>query len=100
VDSYKEHGICLTSTHKNPVTSDQAILDKICSCPGCKRRSDKDTSHAYAFEVSTRYTGGIGRIVFVPHGTNGYYTIDQVSAVEQELARIGIDLLPLGPAHL
>ncbi len=71
------------------------VIAKIGSSKNCRRRPDLDTAVSLAFEKKFGLPA-ITQIFFIPKPLAGeYYTLRQISEIEQSLIPMSIDLLPL-----
>lgn len=74
----------------------RVVIAKIVS-EGCKRREDLDDQASLFFSISFR---NIEWVFSIPQPLEeGGYTIRQLDMIEGQMARLGLDILPLDP-HL
>ena len=72
----------------------EAIIAKIVS-QNCRRREDKDNESSLFFAVTYRDKDWTFSIPQPLEGEG--YTLSQLNEIEVQLARLGLDLLPLDP---
>lgn len=72
----------------------EAVVAKVLS-QGCKRRGDLDDEFSLYFSIEHREAVAVFCIPQPLYA--GGYTASQLEVVEVQLARLGIDLLPMDP---
>ena len=82
-----------------PVAAGNAVIGKITSTLGVRRRPADDTAVSYAFGYRDPIKPAAKEyLFFIPHELHpAGYTQAQVEEIERSLACLGIDLLPLDP---
>ena len=78
------------------VARESNVIARIVS-QGAKRRKDSDTDAFFAFSYELE---GKTCSFVIPRGISGCgYSSSHLKVIEEELARIGLDLLPIDPNH-